>query len=85
MIRPGETIRCAACERPFTYHFGKPGRVNECPDCASDIETPIASETDAEGAWVLVPRRLKQRYEITLPLGSDYAPASGHGAKGAAL
>ncbi len=84
MIRPGDLVICE-CGTPFTYYHGKPGRIRECPECASDVETPVASESDADGEWVPMPRRARQRYEIQMLPGVPFAPASGYTAKGAAL
>jgi hypothetical protein len=63
---PGQLTRCADCDAPFTFALGKPGRIDQCPACATDVDTPIASECDQDGEWVLMPRRLRGRYEFPL-------------------
>jgi hypothetical protein len=63
---PGQLTRCADCDAPFTFALGKPGRINQCPACATDVDTPIASECDSDGEWVLMSRRNRRAHGFVL-------------------
>ena len=62
MTKPGDTLICAVCDKPFTYWRGKPGRIGDCYACARDIETPVAGDSDPEGEWAVISRRERRQF-----------------------
>lgn len=41
---PSKFIECINCGNEFLLHPGKPGRINECHECATDIPVYLAEE-----------------------------------------
>jgi len=41
---PSKFIECIKCNEEFIPYHGKPGRINECVGCATDIPVYLAEE-----------------------------------------
>jgi|CXWL01.1.fsa_nt_gi hypothetical protein len=43
---------CRLCQSEFGLYHGKPGKIDECPDCASDIPVYIAEQGEGDDGTV---------------------------------
>lgn len=41
---PSKFINCAVCDDEFVMYSGKPGLINQCPQCATDVPVYVAEE-----------------------------------------
>lgn len=58
----GAVIHCKHCDEPFTWFHGKPGKINECPACAKDVERLMASIGDEDGlGWEPIPESKRRQ------------------------
>lgn len=48
----GGTRICEVCESEFGLYPGKPGKINECPGCATDVPIFVAEQGEGDDGTV---------------------------------